>query len=156
MSKRLDYTTFSSILKPLFAMASQLRHSGLEQPLIELVLLRVSQINGCAYCIDMHTKDARAAGETEQRLYLVQVWREAASMYSERERAALAWAEAVTRLGEHGVSDEVYEQATAAFSNEELVHLNMAVVMINSWNRFGVTFQSEPGHYQPAPAKLAS
>ena len=156
MSKRLAFGNFPNVLKPMNAMAAQLRHSGLEQPLIELVLLRVSQINGCAYCIDMHTKDARAAGETEQRLYLVQVWREAASMYSERERAALAWAEEVTRIGEHGVSDDVYQQATQAFSDEELVHLNMAVVMINGWNRFAITFHSEPGHYQPAQVKQAS
>ena len=156
MSKRIDYTRFSNVLKPLFAMGTQLRHSGIEQPLIELVLLRVSQINGCAYCIDMHTKDARAGGETEQRLYMVQVWREAASMYSERERAALAWAEAVTRISEHGVPEDVYEQATKAFSDEELVNLNMAVAMINSWNRFAITFHSEPGHYEPAAAKLAS
>jgi AhpD family alkylhydroperoxidase len=150
MSKRLAFNNFSTILKPLSTMAAQLRHSGLEQPLIELVLLRVSQINGCAYCIDMHTKDARAGGETEQRLYLVQVWREAASMYSERERAALAWAEEVTDISKHGVSDEVYQQATAAFNEEELVHLNMAVVMINGWNRFAITFHAEPGHYEPA------
>ncbi|HEX7816995.1 carboxymuconolactone decarboxylase family protein [Dyella sp.] len=150
MSTRLDYSKYSSLLKPLFAMHAQLRQSSLEPLLIELVLLRVSQINGCAYCIDMHTKDARAAGETEQRLYLTQVWREARAMFSERERAALAWAEAVTHLGDHGVSDEIYAQAAAAFGEEELVQLNMLVVMINSWNRFGVTFQMEPGRYQAA------
>jgi AhpD family alkylhydroperoxidase len=156
MSKRLDFNQFPNILKPLFAMGAQIRHSGLEQQLIELVLLRVSQINGCAFCIDMHTKDARAAGETEQRLYMLQAWREAPAMYTDRECAALAWAEAVTRLGEHGVSDHVYAQATAAFSDEELVNLNMGVVLINGWNRFAITFQAEPGHYQPTGIKTAS
>src|ERR1700744_3940394 len=97
MSKRLDYSKFSSILKPMFAMAAQLRHSGLEQPLIELVLLRVSQINGCAYCIDMHTKDARAGGETEQRLYALNAWRET-PFYTDRERAALEWTKAITLI----------------------------------------------------------
>jgi AhpD family alkylhydroperoxidase len=156
MSKRFDYTKYGNLLKPLFTLSAQAHHSSLEPQLIELILLRVSQINGCAYCIDMHTKDARTGGETEQRLYLVQVWREAESMYSERERAALAWAEEVTRIGEHGLSDATYEQAMAVFSEEEIVHLNLLVVMINGWNRFGVTFHSEPGHYQPAKAKLAS
>jgi AhpD family alkylhydroperoxidase len=155
MSKRLDFNQFPNVLKPLFAMGAQMRHSTLEQALIELVLLRISQINGCAFCIDMHTKDARAAGETEQRLYMLQAWREAHAMFTDRERAALAWAEAVTRLGEHGVSDAVYAQAMAMFSEEELVNLNMAVVLINGWNRFAITFQAEPGHYRPARTKLA-
>ncbi len=149
MSSRLSYRTHADVLKPLYAMGAHVRASGLEAGLIELVFMRVSQVNGCAYCMDMHSKDARAAGETEQRLYVLPAWREA-PFYSERERAALAWCEVVTRLGEHGVSDEVYAQALAQFSEKELVDLNMAVILINAWNRIAIPFQSVPGTYQPA------
>lgn len=149
MSSRLSYRANADALKPLFALASYVRSSGLEPSLIELVLMRASQLNGCAYCMDMHSKDARAAGETEQRLYVLSAWREA-PFYSERERAALAWCEAVTRLGEHGVSDEVYAQALAQFSEKELGDLNMAVILINAWNRIAIPFKSVPGSYQPA------
>ena len=136
-------------LKPLLALADYVRNSGIEQNLVELVLMRASQLNGCAYCLDMHSKDARAAGETEQRLYVLQAWREA-PFYSARERAALAWCEAVTRLDPiHGVSDEVYQQARAEFSEEELIDLNMAIILINSWNRIAIPSRAEPGHYQP-------
>ena len=107
--------------------------------------MRISQLNGCAYCLDMHSKDARAAGETEQRLYVLQAWREA-PFYSARERAALAWCEAVTRLDPiHGVPDEVYQEARAQFSAEELIDLNMAVIVINGWNRIAVSFSLPPG-----------
>ena len=144
VNQRLD------AVKPLFALAEYVKNSGLEQNLIELVLMRVSQLNGCAYCLDMHSKDARAAGETEQRLYVLQAWREA-PFYSARERAALAWCEAVTRLDPiHSVPDEVYQQARAEFSEEELIDLNMAVVLINSWNRIAIPSRAEPGSYQPA------
>jgi AhpD family alkylhydroperoxidase len=144
VNKRLD------AVKPLFALAEYVRKSGLEQNLVELVLMRVSQLNGCAYCLDMHSKDARAAGETEQRLYVLQAWREA-PFYSPRERAALAWCEAVTRLDPlHGVPDEVYEQARAEFDEAELIDLNMAVILINSWNRIAIPSQAEVGSYQPA------
>ena len=137
-------------VKPLFALSEYVKNCGLEQNLIELVLMRVSQLNGCAYCLDMHSKDARAAGETEQRLYLLQAWREA-PFYSARERAALAWCEAVTRLDPiHGVPDEVYEQARAEFSEEQLIDLNMAVVLINSWNRIAIPSVADVGSYQPA------
>ena len=137
-------------VKPLFALAEYVKNSGLEQSLIELVLMRVSQLNGCAYCLDMHSKDARTAGETEQRLYLLQAWREA-PFYSARERAALAWCEAVTRLDPiHGVPDNVYEQAHAEFGEEQLVDLNMAVILINSWNRIAIPSRAAPGSYQPA------
>ncbi|WP_430389093.1 carboxymuconolactone decarboxylase family protein [Dyella sp. 20L07] len=149
MSPRLSFYKYANAIKPLIDLDKYVRQSGLEHSLIELVLLRVSQINGCAYCLDMHSKDARAAGETEQRLYLLQAWREA-PFYNTRECAALAWAEAVTQLGEHGVSDAVYDQASAAFSEEELVNLNMVVVMINGWNRMAIPFRSVPGHYKPA------
>lgn len=154
MSKRLSVLKYSQAMKPLFDFSAAVNDSSLERPLIELVLFRVSQMNGCAYCLDMHSKDARAAGETEQRLYLVQAWREA-PFYTERECAALAWAEAVTRLGDHGVPDDVYERARASFSEEELIQLNLVVILINGWNRIAIPFQSVPGHYQPASKEAA-
>ncbi len=126
------------------------RHSGLEPTLIDLVKLRASQINGCAYCVDMHTKDARARGETEQRLYEVSAWREA-PFYSERERAALAWTEALTSIAGQGVSDELYQSARQHFSEKELVDLTIAVIAINGWNRLSIAFRyPEVGSYQPA------
>ena len=144
INKRLD------AVKPLFALGEYIKNSGIEQSLIELVQMRVSQLNGCAYCLDMHSKDARAAGETEQRLYVLQAWREA-PFYSPRERAALAWCEAVTRLDPvHGVPDEVYEQARTEFSEEQLIDLNMAVIATNSWNRIAIPSLAEPGHYRAA------
>lgn len=156
MSNRLSVMKHFQTIKPLLDFGQAVHHqAGLEQPLVELVLLRASQINGCAYCLDMHTKDARAAGETEQRLYLVSGWREAGSLYSERERAALAWAEAVTRLGDHGVPDEVYERARAVFSGEELVNLTLLVGLINTWNRINVSFQTPAGSYK-SPVKQAA
>ena len=149
MSSRPSYRANAEALQPLYALGSYVRSSGLESSLLELVLMRASQLNGCAYCMDMHSKDARAAGETEQRLYVLPAWREA-PFYSGRERAALAWCEAVTRLGEHGVSDEVYAQALTQFSEKELGDLNMAVILINAWNRIAIPFKSVPGTYQPA------
>ncbi len=133
----------------MLAMERFVRSSGLEHELIELVKIRASQMNGCAFCLDMHTKDARAAGETEQRLHVLSAWREA-SFYTPRERAALAWTEAVTRLGPHGVPDEVFQSARQQLSEEELVNLTMAVITINGWNRLAIAFQSpEPGSYTP-------
>ncbi|OOG60106.1 carboxymuconolactone decarboxylase family protein [Rhodanobacter sp. C03] len=147
---RFNATKRPDAMKSLFALGEYVRNCGLEQSLIELVLMRASQLNGCAYCLDMHSKDARAAGETEQRLYLLQAWREA-PFYSARERAALAWCEAVTRLDPvHGVPDEVYEQARAQFGEKELIDLNMAVILINSWNRIAVPSQADVGSYTPA------
>jgi AhpD family alkylhydroperoxidase len=128
-------------------------HSGLEASLLNLVYLRASQINGCAWCIDMHTKDARALGETEQRLYEVSAW-EDAPFYSERERAALAWTEAVTRIADGRVSDEVYERAKGQFSDKELVNLTLAITQINVWNRFNVAFRNVAGSYQPNVQQL--
>jgi AhpD family alkylhydroperoxidase len=138
---------FGAAYRAMRGLGAVVRESGIERSLLLLVKVRVSQINGCGYCIDMHTKDARAAGESEQRLYLLQVWREA-QIYSERERAALAWAEAVTRLGKDGVPNDVYDRAKAAFSDEELVALTLAVVEINGWNRFMVSFNAVPGTYR--------
>jgi len=112
-----------------------------------LLEFRVSQINGCAYCLDMHSKDLRAAGETEQRLYLLEAWRES-PFYTDRERAALAWAEAVTLVTEGHVPDEVFAQARKQFSEEELANLTLAVVAINGWNRLNIAFRTMPGSYR--------
>ena len=124
------------------------RQCGLEHPLLELVKTRASQINGCAFCIDMHTKDARAAGESEQRLYALAAWPEA-PFYSARERAALAWTEAVTRLADGPVPESLFEALRAHFSDKEIVDLTMAVIAINGWNRLAATFRTPAGSYQP-------
>lgn len=134
--------------RAMLALESYVHQSGLEESLLELVKMRASQINGCAYCLDMHSKDARAAGETEQRLYVLPAWREA-PFYSEKERAALAWTEAVTLVSETHVPDDVYELARKQFSDEELVNLTMAIVAINGWNRLEVSFRGVPGLYTP-------
>jgi AhpD family alkylhydroperoxidase len=131
-------------------LESYVRASGLQPALLDLVRVRASQINGCAYCLDMHTQDARAAGETEQRLHVLSAWHEA-PFYSQRERAALAWTEAVTLVGETHVPDDVYELARADFSDEELVNLTMAIVAINGWNRLEVSFRGVAGLYRPSP-----
>jgi AhpD family alkylhydroperoxidase len=125
--------------------------SGLEPSLRELIKIRVSQINGCAYCIDMHTKDARAAGETEQRLYALNAWRET-PFFSERERAALQWTEAITLIGEGHVPDDLFFAVRQYFSEAELVNLTLAIVTINGWNRLAIAFRSVPGSYVPKPA----
>lgn len=135
-------------LKAMLGLHAYLSKSGPEEKLLELIYFRVSQINGCAYCLDMHSKDLRAGGETEQRLYMLDAWRES-PFYTERERAALAWAEAVTLVREGHVPDEVYEQARAQFGEDELANLTLAVVTINGWNRFNIAFRTTPGSYQP-------
>src|SRR5882724_13232946 len=129
------------------------KSSKLEPSLIELVRMRASQINGCAYCIDMHSKDARAEGESEQRLYALNAWRET-PFFTERERAALAWTEAVTLVAQDHVPDAVYEEAREQFSDEELANLTLAVVTINGWNRLSIAFRVVPGEYQPAARKM--
>lgn len=138
-------------MRPLIDLGQAIRGAGrLESALIELLLMRVSQINGCAFCLDMHSKDARAAGETEQRLYLLPAWRET-RLYSERERIALAWAEELTRLDSpEAVSDALYEQARQVFEEAELVDLTLLVVAINGWNRVNVAARSIGGGYKPA------
>jgi AhpD family alkylhydroperoxidase len=156
MQARIDYPQVDpEVVNTLVGAWKHVMKSGLEQALLDLVVLRASQINHCAYCIDMHFKDARASGETEQRLYGLDAWRET-PYYSDRERAALAWTEAVTLLTEGYVPDEVYEQARQQFTEAELVSLTMAVININSWNRLNVSFRTVPGHYQsqrkPDPA----
>ena len=141
MQTRLDYGKAApGSVQAMYKLQKYVDESGLEHSLLELVKTRVSQLNGCAFCIDMHTKDARAAGETEQRLYGLSAWRES-PFYTERERAALAWAEAVTLLAESRVPDDVYQDARAQFSEGELVDLTMAVSTINSWNRLAVSFR---------------
>jgi AhpD family alkylhydroperoxidase len=122
--------------------------SKLEPSLVELMKMRASQINGCAYCIDMHSKDARREGETEQRQYALTAWRET-PFFSARERAALAWTEALTLITEDHVPDDIYELAKQSFSDEELVNLTVAVITINGWNRLAISFRSVPGSYQP-------
>ncbi|MFZ0640748.1 MAG: carboxymuconolactone decarboxylase family protein [Candidatus Acidiferrales bacterium] len=138
------------------ALENYVRNSGIETPLLELVRMRASQINGCAYCIDMHTKDARAAGETEQRLYGLDAWEES-PFYSERERAALAWTESLTLVSETHVPDEVFEKVKKQFSEAEIVALTVAVVSINGWNRIAIAIRAVAGTYQPqAPAQQAA
>lgn len=149
MEPRIAYAKVApDALGAMLGLESYVRGSGLEHSLLELVKVRASQMNGCAYCLDMHTKDARAAGETEQRLYVVAAWHEA-PFFSPRERAALAWTEAVTAVGESRVSDEIYELARREFSEKELVDLTMAVIVINGWNRLAVAFRTVPGTYRP-------
>jgi AhpD family alkylhydroperoxidase len=150
MQARIAYEkTAPEGVKSMWALEHYVRNCGLEPILLELVKFRASQINGCAYCIDMHTKDARAHGETEQRLYALSAWRET-PFFTDRERAALAWAEAVTEVGQNHVPDEVYELARQHFSEKELVDLTLAVVAINGWNRLAISFRKVPGTYQPA------
>ena len=151
MQPRLDYAKVApGAREAMYAVERYVRECGLERRLLELVKLRASQINGCAYCVDMHTKDARAHGETEQRLYAVVVWREA-PFFTERERAALAWTEAVTLVSQEQVPDNVFELARKEFSDKELVDLTMAVIAINGWNRLAISFRTVAGTYQPAP-----
>ena len=130
------------------------RSSKLESSLLELVRIRASQINGCAFCLDMHSKDARAEGETEQRLYTLSAWRET-PFFTDRERAALAWTEAVTNVAGNHISDSLYEETRERFSEEELYNLTLAVAAINSWNRLCIAFEAVPGTYQPASRKRA-
>lgn len=151
MTPRLDYHLAApDALRAMLGLEHYVRDGGLEHPLLELIRIRASQINGCAYCLDMHTKDARAGGETEQRIHLLSAWREA-PFYTPRERAALAWTEAVTRLGHDGVSDAVYEGAHEQFTERELVDLAMAVITINGWNRLAIAFRVDVGGYEPPP-----
>ena len=147
---RIDYQqTFPDGAKAMTSLEAAVRRSGLEPLLCELVKLRVSQINGCAYCLDMHSKDALARGETDQRLFLLDAWRET-PFYSDRERAALLWCETLTLISERGAPDDVYEEVRTEFSEEELVNLTLAIVTINAWNRIAIGFQADVGGYDPA------
>jgi AhpD family alkylhydroperoxidase len=153
MKARLDPRRVApEALQALLGVQNYVNGCGIEHSLLELVKYRVSQMNGCAWCMDMHTKDARAAGEAEQRLYLLSAWREC-PFYSERERAALSWTESVTQLADGNVPDEVFAAALAQFSEQELVNLTMAIIAINGWNRINVAFRAVPGDYQPSVHK---
>lgn len=132
----------------MLALSQAVEKTGLASELVDLVNYRVSQLNGCAFCLDMHAKDLRARGETEQRLYMISAWREAPHLYSSRERAAFAWAEAVTRLEDKQIPDAIYDIARKEFSEAELPHLTLATVAINGWNRFNVAFHAPAGGYK--------
>src|SRR5215218_2659013 len=146
--RQVDPANVERALRAMVGLSGYEARSGLEPSLLELVKIRASQMNGCANCLDMHTKDARARGESEQRLYLLAAWRES-PFYSERERAALAWTEAVTLVAESRVPDAVYEEARRQFTDDELLALTMEVVTINAWNRLNVALRTVPGRYQP-------
>jgi AhpD family alkylhydroperoxidase len=144
---RLDYrSVLPKAIEAMAGLEDAVRESTLEPELVELVKMRASQLNGCAYCLDMHSKDARARGESEQRLHVLAAWRET-PFYSERERAALAWCEALTLLPQTGAPDAVYEQLHGQLDDEEIVALTLAIVAINGWNRFAVGFRSPVGSY---------
>lgn len=136
--------------RALSALQNYINECGIEASLLELVKLRASQINGCAFCIDMHWKDARAAGESEERLYMLAAWHEA-PVYSPRERAALAWTETLTLVSQTGAPDDVYVQARSQFDEKELADLSLAIATINAWNRMAIGFRTPPGRYQPRP-----
>jgi len=142
MSRIAYHQASPGALQAMLGLEAYVAKSGLEKPLLELLKIRASQLNGCAFCLDMHGKDALAAGETTQRLLVLSAWREAPTLYTDRERAALAWTEAVTQLGPHGVPDDVYRDARAQFDERQLVDLTMAVVAINGWNRLAVAFHT--------------
>ena len=149
MKTRMEYWKVApGGYKAMSSLEAYLRHSGLDQLLLHMVKLRASQMNGCAYCIDMHWKDARAGGETEQRLYGLDAWREA-PYYSDRERAALEWTEALTNVTDGHVPDAIYDAVRVHFSDKELADLAWAVAAINAWNRVAIAFRSEAGNYQP-------
>jgi AhpD family alkylhydroperoxidase len=149
MKPRIDYQKAApaGAQAAMLGMETYIRKSGIEHGLLELIKTRASQLNGCAFCIDMHTKDARAMGESEQRLYALSSWRET-PFFTERERAALEWTEALTLISQNHVPDDVFERVRAQFSETELVNLTMAVVTINGWNRIAISFRAVPGSYQ--------
>jgi AhpD family alkylhydroperoxidase len=150
MEPRIDFTKAApGVLNAMLGLSKYLGQSGLGAPLINLLSLRASQINGCAFCVDMHWKDLRANGESEQRLYGLDAWRES-PYYSERERAALAWTEAVTNVREGHVTDDVYDRVRKLFTERELADLTLAIIAINGWNRLNIALRTVPGTYEPA------
>jgi AhpD family alkylhydroperoxidase len=152
MQSRINHAHVApDALKTMINIEMYLAGCGLERALIHLIKMRASQINGCAYCLDMHWKDARAAGETEQRLYALDAWRET-GFYTARERAALAWTETLTLVAQTRAPDDVYQETRAQFAEREIVDLTLAIVAINGWNRFAIGFRTEAGTYQPAKA----
>src|SRR5437868_14024650 len=154
MQPRLNYTQAApGAYKAMLGLEEYLHKSGLEESLLHLIKLRTSQINGCAYCLDMHWKDLRAIGESEQRLYSLDAWEES-PYYTERERAALLWTDTVTRVADTHVPDDVYEKVKEHFSEKELADLTLAVATINAWNRLAIAARTTPGTYQPAGREL--
>jgi AhpD family alkylhydroperoxidase len=154
MEERIHYSKVSpGAYHALLGLEKYIHECGLEEPLLHLIKLRSSQINGCAYCLDMHWKDLRALGETEQRMYSLDAWEES-PYYTDRERAALAWTEAVTRVAESHVPDEVYDRVKSQFSEKELADLTVAIATINAWNRLAIAGRTTPGTYQPAKREL--
>jgi AhpD family alkylhydroperoxidase len=155
MEPRIDFLKVGQgAINALLGVEKYVHSSGLEPTLLDLIKLRASQINGCAYCIDMHWKDLRAAGESEQRLYGLDAWEES-PYYSDRERAALAWTEAVTNIHEGHVPDSVFEYVRKSFTDKELADLTLAITAINSWNRLNIAARTVPGTYQPAKSHRA-
>jgi AhpD family alkylhydroperoxidase len=152
MTPRVDVTKYltSGMGRAMLSLSSEVE-AAIDRPMFELIKIRASQINGCAYCLDMHTKDARRAGETEQRIYALSAWRET-PFFTDRERAALEWTEALTRVAETHVPDDVFERVSRQFKEEEIVALTFAVVVINSWNRLAISLRPPVGSYQPAAA----
>lgn len=153
---RLDYQhTFPAAFQAMLGLEKAVHSSDLEPLLLELVKIRASQLNGCAHCLEMHTKDSRALGESDDRMHLVAAWEEA-PCFTERERAALAWCETLTLLPSSGAPDEVFEEVAKVFTEEEIVALTLAIIAINGWNRLAVGFRAEVGHYEPAPRHATS
>jgi len=156
MEPRIAYTKYSlNALHAMYALEKHLKSSTIEEKLLHLIKLRASQINGCAYCIDRHSLDARALGDTEQRLYALNAWRET-PFFTPRERAALEWTEAVTLVSQTHVPDDLYEAARKEFTENELVDLTYAVATINAWNRLAISMRAVPGQYRPAERKAAA
>ncbi|HTR23805.1 MAG TPA: carboxymuconolactone decarboxylase family protein [Terriglobales bacterium] len=153
METRIHYAKVAPLAyHAMLGLEKYLNECGLEEKLLHLIKLRGSQVNGCAYCLDMHWKDLKAVGETDQRMYSLDAWQES-PYYTDRERAALAWTDAVTRVAETHVPDEIYEQAKKQFSEKELADLTLAVAAINAWNRLAIAGRTEPGTYQPQSVK---
>jgi AhpD family alkylhydroperoxidase len=145
MSQRLDYMKQSpELTKKLFDLSATSKKSSLGNTLLDLVNIRASQLNGCAFCLDMHSKEARIHGERELRIYHIPIWRES-TLFSDAEKAALEWTEAVTKLPEHGVPDEIYERVRAQFSEKQIAELTFAIAIINAWNRLSISFKNVPG-----------
>jgi AhpD family alkylhydroperoxidase len=154
---RIDFThpAVGGVVKAMYGLEAPLQNSGLEPKLRELMKIRASQLNECAFCLDMHTKDARAQGETEQRIYALSAWRET-PFFTDRERAALEWTDHLTLIAGHDVPDELYARVRGQFSEEETAHLTLAVVQINGWNRLVKSFRPVVGSYQPPKQSDAS
>ena len=151
MKERMDYSSAApGLMKALNGLQNYVDHCSIEKPLLELIRIRASQINGCAYCIDMHTKDARAADETEQRIYALSAWRET-PFFTDRERAALEWTETLTLIASDKVSDTLFEEVRQHFTETELADLSGVIIMINGWNRLAIPFRDVPGVYEPKP-----